>query len=65
MILPDNILKTAYTLGMIALLLTVIIWYVPVFGSDFWGRFLENWVYMVAFVLAAYWVSTLRRRTSL
>ena len=65
MILPKNILGVAYSMGLIALLLTIILWYLPTFQNDFVGKFLENWIYILAFIVAAYWASLIQRRTPL
>ncbi len=65
MVLPKNILSVAYSLALIALLLTVILWYLPAFQNDFLGKFLDNWITLVAFFVAVYWATLLRRRTPL
>jgi riboflavin transporter FmnP len=55
----------AYSLALVALILTVILWYLPTFQNDFIGKFMENWISLLAFVLAVYWATTIQRRTPL
>jgi MFS superfamily sulfate permease-like transporter len=63
MILPRNTLSVAVSLAVLALILTLVLWYIPTYPeTDFTGKYLNNFLYMVAFFIAAYWATGLQRR---
>lgn len=65
MMLPKGFLRSVYSLAIVAMLLTLILYYLPQFSNDFLGQFLSNWITLVAFFIATYWTVILQRRTVL
>lgn len=62
-ILPRNSVRVGISLAILALMLTVVLWYMPTYPeTDLWGKFLNNFVSLAAFFVAAYWATGLERR---
>lgn len=63
MILPRNSLSVGISLVILALILTGVFWYLPTYPeNEFIGAFLNNFLSLAAFFVAAYWASGFERR---
>jgi hypothetical protein len=63
MILPRNSVSVAFSLAILALILTGVFWVLPTYPEDdLGGAFLNNFLSLGAFFIAAYWASGLERR---
>ncbi len=63
MILPSNPVRVGLSLAILAMFLTLVLWIIPTYPeTDLWGRFLNNFLSLAAFFIAAYWAAGLERR---
>lgn len=65
MILPKNPVKIGVSLSLLALFLTLVLWYIPTYPeTDFVNKFVNNFLSLAAFFIAAYWATGLERRVT-
>jgi hypothetical protein len=52
--MPMKLINEIWSLAILAALFTGIMLFLPTFAeADFWGKFLNNFLYLVAFYMAA------------
>ena len=61
-IVGRNFLGQILSFGLLALILTGLLTFLPTYSeSDYWGKALNNFLYFIAFYLAARWAMGLER----